>query len=125
MATDHALPVNEQEVPEVDTEHRFAHPTDKLFVQIAVVLAVVTAIEVAWSYLPWGDSRAAMFAEIGGLMIMMAFKFYVVASVFMHLKWDSKLLTSVFYFGLGLAVVVYVITLMTFEFFSSATPPYA
>jgi cytochrome c oxidase subunit 4 len=124
MATDHALPANEHEVPEVDVVHRYAHPTDKLFVQTAVVLAAVTAIEVAWSYLPWGDSRLAMFAEIGGLMVMMGFKFYVVASIFKHLKWDSKLLTSVFYFGLGLAVAVYLITLLTFEFFSSATPPY-
>jgi cytochrome c oxidase subunit 4 len=124
MATDHALPANEHEVPAVDTEHRYAHPTDKLFVQTAVILAVVTAIEVAWSYLPWGDSRLALFAEIGGLVIMMAFKFYVVASIFMHLKFDSKLLTGVFYFGLALAVAVYVVTLLTFEFFSSATPPY-
>ena len=32
-----------------------AHPTDKLFVKTAVILAVITAVEVAWSYLPWGE----------------------------------------------------------------------
>lgn len=98
-----------------------AHPTDKLFIKTAVLLAVVTAVEVAWSYLPWkewGDSRALYFAEVGGLLAMMAFKFFVVASVFMHLKFDRKILTGVFYFGVVIAVVVYLAVLSTFHFFT-------
>ena len=98
-----------------------AHPTDKLFVKVAIILAVVTAVEVAWSYLPWkdwGDSRALYLFEVGGLLAMMGFKFFVVASVFMHLKFDSKLLTRIFYAGLALAVVVYLAVLATFEFFT-------
>jgi hypothetical protein len=35
----------------------------------------------------------------------------------MHLRFDSRLLTMVFYFGLVLAVVVYIVALATFEFF--------
>jgi cytochrome c oxidase subunit 4 len=50
---------------------------------------------------------------------MMLFKFYIVASIFMHLKWDSKLLTGVFYFGLGLAVIVYLIMLTTFRYWAA------
>ncbi|MBK6855849.1 MAG: cytochrome C oxidase subunit IV family protein [Microthrixaceae bacterium] len=98
-----------------------AHPTDKLFVKTAILLAVVTAVEVAWSYLPWddwGDGRALYLLEVGGLLAMMAFKFFVVASVFMHLKFDKKLLTGAFYAGLFLALAVYLGVLATFEFFT-------
>ena len=100
-----------------------AHPTDKLFVKTAIILAAVTAVEVAWSYLPWddwGDGKALYLLEVGGLLGMMAFKFFMVASVFMHLKFDSKILTRIFYAGLALAVAVYLAVLATFEFFTGA-----
>ena len=100
-----------------------AHPTDKMFVKIAIILAAVTAVEVAWSYLPWddwGDGRALYLLEVGGLLGMMAFKFFMVASVFMHLKFDSKILTRIFYAGLAPAVAVYMAVLATFEFFTGA-----
>jgi cytochrome c oxidase subunit 4 len=101
--------------------HEHHGPTDKKFVTTALILAAITAVEVAWSYLPWGDwghGFAIVFAEVGGLLIMMAVKFYIVASVFMHLKYDSKVLTRVFYAGLALAVAVYLAVLATFEIFS-------
>lgn len=107
-----------------DEEHGHAHPTDKLFVQIAIILAVITAVEVAWSYIPWGDSFAAHAAEVGGLLIMMTAKFIIVANYFMHLKFDKKLLSGLFYGGLVLAVAVYLAALATFEFFTGANPPY-
>ena len=111
------------DVTTIDSNPSHHGATDKLFVQTAIILAAVTAVEVAWSYLPWGDGAAMTVLEVGGLLAMMGFKFYMVASVFMHLKWDSKLLTGFFYFGLGLAVAVYLIMLAAFEFFSSSSPP--
>ncbi|MEO6989115.1 MAG: cytochrome C oxidase subunit IV family protein [Aquihabitans sp.] len=96
-----------------------SHPTDKMFVQVAIALGVITAVEVAWSYLPWGDATGLMaFAEVGGLLFMMAIKFVVVASRFMHLKFDQGVLSRLFYFGLLLAILVYVATLTTFEMWS-------
>ena len=89
--------------------------------KVAVILAAVTAVEVAWSYLPWsdwGDGKALYFLEVGGLLAMMGFKFFVVASVFMHLKFDSPLFSLMFYIGLGLAVAVYCVALSTFQFFA-------
>ena len=97
--------------------HDHAIPTDRLFVMVAVVLAVITAVEVAWSYLPWGDGTAMTVLEVGGLLLMMAVKFVVVAAIFMHLRFDSKVLTAIFYSGLFLALGVYVAVLFTFEFF--------
>ena len=45
-------------------------------------------------------------------IFMMSVKFFVVTWFFMHLKNDSKLLTSVFYFGVALAAAVYVVFLL-------------
>ena len=107
-------------------EHEYATHHEKLFVMTALGLSLLTAIEVAWSYLPWPENHGigVTIAEDGGLLAMMMFKFYVVASVFMHLKWDSKLLTGVFYFGLILAAVVYIVVLMTFHVFGGDGLPY-
>jgi cytochrome c oxidase subunit 4 len=88
------------------------------YVRVAIALAVITGVEVAWSYLPWGDGGGlTSVAEVGGLLVMMAIKFVVVASNFMHLKFDDKVLTRVFYSGLVLAVFVYLVALQTFHFF--------
>ena len=50
------------------------------------------------------------------LITMMAVKFVLVAYYFMHLKFDTTLLRRIFFFGLGLAVVVYLVMLSTFVF---------
>ena len=107
------------DVTTIDSNPSHHGVKDIVFLKVAILLAAVTAVEVAWSYLPWGDGAAMTVLEVGGLLAMMGFKFYMVASVFMHLKWDSKLLTGFFYFGLGLAVAVYLAVLFVFEFFSS------
>ncbi|HEX2576386.1 MAG TPA: cytochrome C oxidase subunit IV family protein [Aquihabitans sp.] len=105
-----------------DTHHG---PSDGYYIRIAVALAVITAVEVAWSYLPWddwGDSSLLVLAEVGGLIAMMVVKFVIVASNFMHLKFDDKILTRVFYAGLTLAIGVYIAALLTFELFSGEAP---
>ncbi len=100
-------------------------PTDRRLVHLAILLAGITAVEVAWSYLPiWEDaSGLTSFVEIAGLFAMMMWKFVIVAGTFMHLKFDNRLLTRVFYAGFVLAVSVYVVALVTFEIFS-ANPGY-
>jgi len=101
-------------------------PKDAYYYRIAAALAVITGVEVAWSYLPtWdGATGAKAFVEVAGLIIMMGIKFVVVASNFMHLKFDDKLLTRVFYAGLVLAIGVYLAALTTFQIFSSAPHGY-
>jgi cytochrome c oxidase subunit 4 len=51
------------------------------------------------------------------LLILMVVKFVTVVSLFMHLKFDHKLFSWLFYSGLFLAVFVYLAALMTFRFF--------
>ena len=89
------------------------HPSDWAYVKIALVLAAVTALEVFTYFetvLDWGA------ALVPSLMVMMVVKFYLVATWFMHLRFDSKLFAKMFTIGLILAVGVYMITLTAFEF---------
>ena len=82
------------------------------YVRIALILAAITALEVSTYYVDFG--RLFMPA----LMIMMVVKFIMVVSYFMHLKFDNKLFSWIFYAGLILAIGVYCVALATFHFFS-------
>lgn len=98
------------------------YPADKKYWLIALFLGVITLLEVT-TYWPLEDAWAEGFGLgvdllVPSLLLMMAIKFWTVTWFFMHLRFDSRLLTWVFYFGLVLAVVVYIATLATFEFFS-------
>jgi cytochrome c oxidase subunit 4 len=86
--------------------------TDKQYIVIALILAVITAAEVTLSYIDVG------WIFLPALLIMMAAKFLMVVSYFMHLKFDNRIFSFMFYMGLILAVVVYVAALATFGFFS-------
>jgi cytochrome c oxidase subunit IV len=87
------------------------HFSDKQYVLVAIFLAVLTAIEVSTYYVDFGP----LFMPT--LFILMIIKFLVVVSFFMHLKFDNKLFSWMFYSGLVLAIGVYVAALATFQFF--------
>ena len=106
MATD--TTTHEQHV---DEEHD--HPSDAKYVNIAIILALITAAEVVTFYVE--DSLGSALVPI--LLVMMVVKFAVVAGYFMHLKFDSKLLTRVFVAGILLAVGVYAVAMTTFHYF--------
>ncbi len=88
---------------------------DKTYVVIAVILAVMTAIEVAFSYTE--DQLGVVY--VWGLVALMIIKFFMVAMFFMHLKFDHAMARRVFFFGLGVAVVVYCGMLATFGYWAS------
>lgn len=87
--------------------------TDKGYVAVALILAAITAAEVSLTYIDVG----AFFMP--ALLIMMVAKFVIVVSFFMHLRFDNKIFTWLFYTGLLLAVGVYSAALLTFQFFAS------
>jgi len=91
------------------------HPSDWAYAKIAIILAAVTALEVFTyfrSVLDWGV------ALVPSLIFMMVVKFYLVATWFMHLKFDNSIFSKMFTTGLILAVGVYLATLTAFEFFA-------
>ena len=81
------------------------------YINIALILAAITALEVSTYYVDFG------LLFLPSLLIMMVVKFFIVVSYFMHLKFDNKLFSWMFYAGLFLAVGVYVAALATFHFF--------
>ena len=89
------------------------HPSDWAYVKIALILAAITALEVFTyfeSVVDWGD------ALIPSLMIMMVVKFWLVATWFMHLRFDNPIFWKFFVGGLVLAGGVYIATLAVFQF---------
>jgi cytochrome c oxidase subunit 4 len=91
------------------------HPSDWAYVKIAAILAAITLVEVSTyftSVVDWGD------ALIPSLMVMMVIKFWLVATWFMHLKFDNPIFGRLFVAGLVLAVGVYVAALAAFEFWA-------
>jgi cytochrome c oxidase subunit 4 len=97
-----------------DTAHDHAdHPTDNYFIKVALVLAVVTALETSTYWWPKSLETVGLVT----LLVMMVIKFFMIILIFMHLKFDSKVFSLMFYIGLGLAISVYIVMLMTFKFF--------
>jgi cytochrome c oxidase subunit 4 len=110
-ATDHATTAaTPTDGPGAHEPHGHVHPTDGKYVKIALILAVITAAEVATYFT---ELNAVI---IGALITMMTAKFIIVASYFMHLKYDHPIFKRVFVFGLMLAVAVFLIALTTFDF---------
>ncbi len=91
------------------------HPNDLKYVKIAIILAVITAAEVAVSYIEVFEENSTLL--LLALMPMMVVKFAMVAWFFMHLKQDSRLFSRLFVSGLILAVIVYCIVLLAFDEF--------
>ncbi|MEY2580935.1 MAG: cytochrome c oxidase subunit [Ilumatobacteraceae bacterium] len=87
------------------------HKPNSFYIKVAGALALITAVEVGLYYLNIGK----LFMPT--LLILMVIKFVTVVSLFMHLKFDHKLFSWLFYSGLFLAVFVYLAALMTFRFF--------
>ena len=85
--------------------------TDQTYIIIAAILAGMTALEVTISYVDIGP----IFLPV--LLILMAAKFLTVVSYFMHLKFDKRIFSFMFYTGLILAVGVFCAALATFHFF--------
>ena len=104
----------EQHTGHDDHAHEESHgASDKQYVIIALILAALTAIEVSTYYIDFGPFF------MPSLLAMMVAKFVMVVSYFMHLKFDNKLFSWLFYTGLFLAIAVYAGALATFKFFLS------
>ncbi len=109
---DHHLIHNHHAAAGHDGEHgEHDHVTDNRYIVIAFILAAITAAEVAASYIDIGP----LFIPL--LLVLMAIKFFVVVSFFMHLRFDNRIFTWMFYSGLFLALAVYIAALATFRFF--------
>jgi cytochrome c oxidase subunit 4 len=100
-----------------DAAEEHKHPSDRQYVVIALILAVITAAEVSTYALDVFDdfSTAALVATLFPMMIL---KFGIVCAYFMHLRYDNPIFRRIFVFGLVLAIVVYSAALTAMNFWS-------
>ena len=86
------------------------HPSPRKYVFIAIVLAIVTAIEVAIYYFDLGPG-----VLVGSLLFFAVIKFAMVGMYFMHLKFDHPLFKRLFITGIVTALFVFTIVLIIFQ----------
>ena len=87
------------------------HPTWKQYKWVALILTVVTVIEVWIYYIP---SFVASRLFVPALLIMSAFKFAVVVAYYMHLKYDHKLFRALFIGPLIIAILTLIVLMFLF-----------
>jgi caa(3)-type oxidase subunit IV len=85
-----------------------AHPEPSEYVVIGLVLAMVTAVEVALYYIDLAEGLL-----ITTLLVLSAAKFALVVLWFMHLKFDSPLLTRLFATGFFGAIALFAVVMAT------------
>jgi cytochrome c oxidase subunit 4 len=68
------------------------------YIQIAMILAVITGVEVVLVYLP-----IVKWFVVTALVTLSTVKFMFVIFFFMHLRWDKVFCTILFFIGLILA----------------------
>lgn len=106
--------------------HEHAHPGPALYLKVALILFVMTALEVlafevshraGW---PLHELVGPLLNEI--LIILSAAKFALVAMFYMHLKQDSRIFSGLFVFPLIISVVVIGALLLLFSYLRALHP---
>lgn len=103
--------IRPEDMESVDAGHEaggHAHPGALEYVQIGVVLAVVTAIEVGLYYINITHDLLVVL-----LIVLSALKFSLVVLWFMHLKFDNRLFSRLFVGGFLLALAIFMVALAT------------
>lgn len=91
------------------SDHGEAHASRGTYWLIALILAILTLLEVAVFYVPLLHAAIVPF-----LLVLSAAKFALVALFFMHLKFDRPVLTTVFAGGLIVATGIILAMMLLF-----------
>ncbi len=92
-----------------EAEHDEAHASDQTYIRIAIILAIITIIEVFIYYLP---SFRPLLVPV--LIVLSVAKFATVVGYFMHLKYDRQIFRIMFIAGLVLSLGVFLAMLAMF-----------
>jgi len=82
----------------VTADHGHDESKFHIYVQIAMLLAVITGVEIIAVYLPFPK-----WTIVTALVTLSTVKFMFVIFYFMHLRWDKPFCTILFFIGLILA----------------------
>lgn len=95
------------------TGHQEVHAiTARNYVKIAILLAVVTGVEVALFYIDHALNLGGWDAPM--LIVLSLLKFVIVIGWFMHLRYEKRLLSRFFAGGFILALTLYGIVVGSF-----------
>jgi cytochrome c oxidase subunit 4 len=87
------------------------HPGAGIYVIVAAFLCVLTAMEITVFYVP-----ALKTVVVPVLLVLAAAKFALIALFFMHLKYDSWILSALFMFGMLVAFVLLFALMLLFAY---------
>ena len=90
------------------------HPTWKEYKWVALILTLITVVEVWIYYTPF--SKTPLFVPV--LLIMSVAKFTIVVMFYMHLKYDHKLFRALFTGPLTIAMATLISLLFLFSKFA-------
>ena len=89
------------------------HATVKTYINVAIALAILTAVEVASLYVP-GIPNGFL---VTALLVMSVLKFFLVVGFFMHLRYDSKIMRALFVGPLVIAIAIILALMALFSAF--------
>ena len=90
-----------------------AHATNKTYWLIALILAILTTLEVAYPYVTQGIEFLDYY-YMPILTVMSVAKFFLVVAYFMHLKYDQAILSQILVFSLILAFMISIIFMLLY-----------
>lgn len=108
-AHDHALLHGHSDLPMLPGEEH-PHPSPFQYVMIAVILCVITGVEIAAYYLDKAVPEGALTAI---LLVSAIAKFFIVTGWYMHLRTDRKIFRNLFIVGFVGTLILYTIVLLT------------
>jgi cytochrome c oxidase subunit 4 len=94
------------------------HPTAGQYIVIAIILTVLTALEIGVFYV---HSLQPILVPL--LVILAFFKFILVAAYYMHLHFDSRVFSVLFVFPLLLACLILASLTMLFSYLAHHPGP--
>jgi cytochrome c oxidase subunit 4 len=92
-----------------EAAHSKGHASRSTYWLIAVILGILTMLEVAVFYVPLLHE-----VIVPILLVLSAAKFVLVAMFFMHLKFDRPILTTLFAGGIVVATVIILAMMLLF-----------
>lgn len=111
MAPEHHAPPSDTIGPHNETPAaNHAHPTWSTYKWVALILTVITIVEVWIYYTPFTEHRLF----VPSLLLMSAAKFALVLMFYMHLKYDAKVFRALFLGPLIIAIIAIVSLLFLF-----------
>ena len=110
MAESHAAAHAAQGAP---ADHGGGHASIRTYINVAVALTILTAIEVASLYIPGIPNWLLVTA----LIVMAALKFFLVVGFFMHLRYDSNIMRALFVGPLIIAILIILALMALFSSF--------